>query len=269
MKDFIYLQKKSMADTTVHLTSILSEFSKIKSVCLDNFKKNIESSLQSYDGIKLKIKEENRKNSYLFNPLRDFFYIGETTHSMMLGFLLNPNETHGQGNAFLKLFLEKIGVVVYENDHWIVTAEIGRIDILLRRKHPHSVIIIENKSNNAGDQENQLYRYWLQEMFSKIHTMPKEEIYNYTLKQNRSLFQIIYLSPNEFKKPHPLSLKKPDWDWLNHETLPENLDEQDIKILYFKKEITEWLNECLAFVDIENARLKEFINQYIEVINNL
>lgn len=64
-----------------------------------------------------------------------------------------------------------------DNENWTVTAEKGRVDILLKRTHPHSVIIIENKSNYANDQENQLYRYWHQEIYKTIQEKFATQLY--------------------------------------------------------------------------------------------
>ena len=86
-------------------------------------------------------------------------------HSFLIANIINPNSEHGQGDLFLKSLLKKLDIEVYENDNWIVTAEIGRIDILIKRENPHTVIVIENKSNYAIDQENQIYRYWYQEIY--------------------------------------------------------------------------------------------------------
>ena len=59
---------------------------------------------------------------------------------------------HGQGKLFLSAFLEYIGFKKDKgNEEWIVTAEKGRVDVLLRRLNPLGAIIIENKSNWAGD----------------------------------------------------------------------------------------------------------------------
>lgn len=60
---------------------------------------------------------------------------------------------HGQGNSFLQLFLKHIGLDTQDGDEWIFTAEAGRVDVMLKRFHPSSVVIIENKSNWAGDQQ--------------------------------------------------------------------------------------------------------------------
>jgi hypothetical protein len=98
-------------------------------------------------------------------------------HSKFIGDLLDPKGQHGEGTIFLKLFLKeaKLDLKIKDEaqlaeitctvekwygkiDHTLKTG--GRIDIILEggalKDHP---IVIENKID-AGDQPNQLIRYW-------------------------------------------------------------------------------------------------------------
>jgi len=93
-------------------------------------------------------------------------------HSALIGDLINPNGSHGQGKVFLDLFIEKCSS---KKDHLDTSncsthiefnmgsmnedkTEGGRIDILVRdRNNKH--LIVENKIH-APDQENQLLRYY-------------------------------------------------------------------------------------------------------------
>ena len=118
-------------------------------------------------------KKKHFREGHNFNVFHLFkekfgFYIQETMHSRLLKFLLDAKETHGQGGLFLLKFLEILGIQSPETGTWQVTAEVGRIDVLIERKEPQSIIVIENKSNWAPDQSNQLYRYWHQAIFQKI-----------------------------------------------------------------------------------------------------
>jgi len=85
----------------------------------------------------------------------------ELSHSKIIAELLNPEGSHGKGNAFLKLFLGLAGIAEpqkFEN----ATVEIekaakdGRVDIAIAGNQ--ATIIIENKIY-AGDQDEQLARY--------------------------------------------------------------------------------------------------------------
>lgn len=236
---------------------ILNQFTLIRENALKEFTKDLQKILASSSLIKATAKEENRKTSFLFNPLF-FFNIGETMHSFLLSHLLDPEGSHGQGNLFLKLFLNKYDIDFDDSDQWTVTAETGRIDILLKRKHPKAVIIIENKSNYAVDQDCQLYRYWFKEMF-----LPEQDA---MVLKDRKHFRIFYLSPDINKIPEPYSLKKPeDESYKAFPSLPDKLDESDIEKIFFGQDIVEWLNDCLKEIENENHRLREYITQYIEI----
>ena len=90
-----------------------------------------------------------------------------TTHSPMLAQLLNPQGDHGQGAAFLRLFLSRFVITGFNADTAKVEMEYhvgevtedsgGRIDILIR-DGKGGMILIENKIY-AGDQPNQMARY--------------------------------------------------------------------------------------------------------------
>ncbi|MDB6019689.1 MAG: hypothetical protein JWR19_4178 [Pedosphaera sp.] len=89
------------------------------------------------------------------------------THSPILGDLLNPKGSHGQGDTFLRLFINQLDVKDFdpasarlELEYHIGTVTDksgGRIDIVILDGNGHA-IFIENKIY-AGDQEKQLQRY--------------------------------------------------------------------------------------------------------------
>jgi hypothetical protein len=99
----------------------------------------------------------------------------ELRHSDFLAFLLNPAGKHGQGDYFLKRFLQivvlnagveaqhDIPISPVELDVWSmentqVFRELYRIDVLLVDETHHFAAIIENKIG-AGEHTNQLARY--------------------------------------------------------------------------------------------------------------
>ena len=146
------------------------------------------------------VKEERqnnvRKGKYInvFTLWNHFSGLTEPIHSRILHFFLSSDSMHGQGYLFLALFLKRIGIDIQECDEWVTTAEIGRVDVMLKRFHPRSVIIIENKSNWAGDQPNQLYRYW----FENIHR--SEEDCHSDFYDSHPEYKIVYLVPNKDKQ---------------------------------------------------------------------
>ena len=108
-------------------------------------------------------KEESLKRGERFNM---FATLGvahyEVTHSAIIASFLDPKESHGQGDKFLKLFLSIIGDeteldTANSNVYTESSNEDGRIDILIEDNNKKA-IIIENKIY-AGDQNEQLKRY--------------------------------------------------------------------------------------------------------------
>lgn len=198
-------------------------------------------------------------NFNIFNLLRNEFdfKIQETMHSKLIKFLLDSNESHGQKDIFLLEFLRLLNIESPEIGKWKVSAEQGKIDVLIERDTPHSVIIIENKSNWANDQPNQLYRYWYRAIYLKTKEVSPE-----FYKKNKHKYQIIYLAPNSYKCCNEQSLTKPQEDVYSlYRGLPNKIP-MSIKNLTFDEEIQFWLEECKNMLPKTNHRIREYISQY-------
>jgi len=115
------------------------------------------------------------KNDYSYNKNFSFFltvsdqYKKENFHSDLLKVILNPKTIQIGSPNHLQNFLEIIGLgkKAFGNELSIkkyvqVEREEHRVDLLIKYNNPKSkkAIIIENKINNAEDQENQLARYY-------------------------------------------------------------------------------------------------------------
>ena len=110
-------------------------------------------------------KEESRKRGERFNV---FEMLGvahyEVTHSKIIAGFMNPQGSHGQGDLFLRLFLQTIennDKIYLDTSNAKVYTEYGigvdgRLDIFI--ENGSHGIIIENKVY-AGDQPEQLKRY--------------------------------------------------------------------------------------------------------------
>ncbi len=112
----------------------------------------------------------------------------ENFHSDVIKLLLTPEGRHKSLYTYLDLFIHFIntngGDVKQENyRNSIVSRETGKIDVWIRDNDSKKCIIIENKINNAGDQKDQLERY-----------------YNYAIGSGYHVDCIIYLTLNENKK---------------------------------------------------------------------
>jgi hypothetical protein len=200
----------------------------------------------------------NQNAGHLFNPLH-FFPIGEIKHSELLGYLLKPNAGHGQGCRLLNSFLERLGVPSPGEGQWIATIETGRIDIMLRRSNPRSIIVIENKSHSAVDQQHQLYRYWHHHIYCRYPEL------NYSDPGTHRAFQIIYLPGSPGKVPESHSTLRPLYLSQNpHAALPITP-----KLLSFRKEIADWLEETAKEVPDQNLRLRTYLEFYRELCQTL
>lgn len=166
----------------------------------------------------------------------------EVMHSQFIVELLNPNGTHGQGSIYLALFLQQIGLKNnYQELNCAKTItekhigeinkdcqEGGRIDIFI--EHSYKNIIIENKIY-AGDQYNQLYRYY---------------------QFDNNAF-ILYLTL--------------DGSAPSNESLGE-LSIDKIMCISFKKDIINWLNACIE-KSTSLPIIRETLIQYRNLIRKL
>jgi hypothetical protein len=124
-----------------------------------------------------------------------------------------------------------------EREKWIITIEKKRFDVRIRNRNNSKIIIVENKSDDAADGPNQLYRYWYDGIFKPQSILP-QSIQKYG--------KIIYLSPGNWKKPDTQTLTRPD----NFEdTLPEIIPEGIMKIVFYSDEIAIWLSACMDCID--------------------
>lgn len=166
------------------------------------------------------------------------------THSAFLAELLNSKGSHGQGSAYLKLFLQRLDMTpdVFTADgssarveHYIGPVDLvnglgGQIDILLTDEPHKRHIVIENKIY-AGDQEQQLVRY---SRFDKTATLLYLTLYGH--------------------KPDPKAIK--------------GLSDNCFKSVSYKEHILGWLNDCHK-ASISLPIIRETIAQYIFLIRKL
>ena len=207
-------------------------------------------------------KANNLEYAFEFNPLIHFYNIGENKLSEMLSFFLNPNQKHGQGDIFLKSFIE---LDLFNNEEFSLKQKIGnfnkvkierekqtgeqrRLDICLEFNGQFA-IGIENKIW-ANDQYKQLYDYnkWLNEKYSG----------NYIL---------VYLTPYGHS-PSEESIKKDDFVKLQKEKKIFLLDhanqfQQLINIWEQKSKADKVLNFFKDFQQLFNHKFKGniFMNQ--------
>jgi PD-(D/E)XK nuclease superfamily len=212
----------------------------------------LSGCLEAWISAKEKLDCENKNHGTGFNPL-SLIPINEKTHSKILGDLLKPHGTHGQGALFLNAFLSHLGVPNPEQGSWHVSVEEARVDVMLWRRDPASVILIENKAKGAVDQDNQLYRYW----HENIYTWKPELNYQEADVQNN--FKLIYMPADDNKCPSDQSLSRPDY-------LAEINTKYSKVPLKFERCTFGQIGEIFRLLSIptSNERLRAFLDFYIE-----
>lgn len=193
--------------------------------------------------------ERNRKgeNYNLFSILSIERY--ELKHSALIANLLDPEGSHGCGDAFLRAFFEialKGTAYPFESsspdsctEHYtgpIAGDTGGRIDILV--KSSQYGLIIENKIY-AGDQDKQLIRY---------DNYGKKD-----LKVDRYLLVYLTLFGNEASEGS---------------TAKGSAKEVDYLCLSYAEDILRWLEQC-ARLAYDKPLVRESLNQYIRTIKQL
>ncbi len=179
-------------------------------------------------------------------------------HSAFIAELLNPYGNHGLGEKFLKIFIDEISNksvgddskrgfifdtlsiknVIVEKDIGPIKGDHGgRIDICIEDNNG-CYVIIENKIY-AGDQDNQMKRYW-----------------NYAqekCKSDKNRYRLVYLTLDGHE-PSEGSLC--------------GLKSDDYICLSYKYDIISWLNQCVG-LSVRHPLVRETIIQYIETLKQL
>lgn len=167
------------------------------------------------------------------------------THSAFIGELLNPNGLHSQKSIYLEQFLDLFQIENFDYSNAILEIEKsvgyisddkkdgGNIDIIITDKN-NNAIIIENKIY-AGDQENQLLRY-----------------YNYAKKNCKSV-NLYYLTLDG-KEPSKFSTN--------------DLDKSQYKCVSYANDIKNWLEKCKE-KSVNQPIIRETLTQYINLIKEL
>ncbi|MBR2163369.1 MAG: PD-(D/E)XK nuclease family protein [Campylobacter sp.] len=175
----------------------------------------------------------------------------EVKHSKFIASLLDPKGLHYQGDLFLNKFIEVCGIDDFGLDtlNSQVYREYKNIDIYITDGNKH--IIIENKIWDASDQDKQIYRY--------IETIKNK---NSSLDNDRIL--VLYLTPNDGKKPSQKSLN-------GFEIKDGFLEKGNDKIPYkhiICNDILKWLNKVK--IEIVNLTdLNVLISQYEKAVKKL
>lgn len=168
----------------------------------------IETFLSENNRLHKDYLERNKNRAEIgFNvfTLSSDLYYRENFHSDIIKSFLNPFEKHNEGNKYLHTFIALLNKVnnqnvIKEDDfkdsiverekHFVIDGKNRYVDILITNENSRKAIIIENKINNAVDQEKQLPDY--------VKSLKNE---------NYKVVAVVYLTLNSSKRPD-----KNDWN---------------------------------------------------------
>ena len=208
--------------------------------------------------------DENKIHAFDYNV---FYIIGRSksnpegysryetiTHSPFLADLLNSNSFHGQQDLFYRNFIGSIRnlpeakktyfLKVAYNDYWVKKEE-NHIDILIRsfKQGNQFAIIIENKINNAGDQEKQLEHYY-------------EEVQKRCDLSNNQIL-VIYLTPDG-RQPTDYSIKI---------DMQKRLINDNVLFCLSIMDIVNWIEQCK--LNVKSSKVQVILEQYLLTLKNL
>lgn len=198
------------------------------------------------------IANEKREQFNIFTTLLDPYNTEVELHSRFMSSLLDPKGNHRMGTTSIEILLEELGSempitpnieVIPNNEKW---TEHKEIDILIIDRVAKNALIIENKINardSNHDDRGQLEGYYQQLMSEGI---PADNI------------EVYYLT---------LDRHEPSAESLNTNGETPELAEK-VQCIDYGTEITNWLKSLVK--EAYNAPfLRESINQYINLINNM
>jgi PD-(D/E)XK nuclease superfamily len=216
----------------------------------------IVAMLPSLDAMKRQLDRETGRRFCAFN----IFNTDEPATSRVLAFLFNPKETHGQGDLFLRLFVERFvpewkDVFRYDEAKPASTGQ--KIDATL--SDGTHWLGIENKVFNAHEQSGQVDRY-LCALKARAHS------------EN---YRLIYLSP-EGALPSTFSFtdagkikykgKLVGGAWVQNAASENGQPVRSITTP-MRADILDWLGDCRKECRPENIRW--FLQQFMMYVYSL
>ena len=235
---------KDLIKVTCNLYSSMNNYNKEVINLISNLEKE---NIKRYEDI---LEKQGAKlNFNIFDIITDKWK-RENLHSEILKFLLENYE------EFFDNFLDFIKIKNKEEySNAEITNEEAKIDILI--KSENKAIIVENKINEAPDQNEQLARY-----YKKVKYEYKKEVE-----------KIIYIVPSENKNPNEQTFGK-------DEKIKKEINDRFIKIKGFdgsendlvscleksRDKLKVNLEKTKNNLDSENFHKLFFINHYIEIL---
>jgi hypothetical protein len=178
-----------------------------------------------------------------------FFHSRETIVSQIIGYLLRPTAEHGQGQLFLKAFMEALdlkcesarSVTIQVEPPCYTLSSRRRMDILIRfvTNGAENILAIESKSHFAGDQDAQVRDYLAHLRKAYPHA---------------SLCRLCYL--NNGNAPDEKSITNIEWD--------SAVSDGRCKACNFQEVMSKWLATCCR--RLESPKIRIFLGDFAAFI---
>lgn len=248
-----------MRQNLQHIESVVSRFKSFQAGAHTQHShaamEKINSVLEKYKKLEPQLRELDLYEAGHFNlfEIMKINYYEVLVHTPVLCNLLDPKGSHAQGDLFYQRFIETVfdredaaRFTSYDKNRVKVQDELftrfGQIDIFVQHNsttNPY-LWIIENKIF-AGDQENQLFRYY--EYAKSIQGFDDRNI------------RVLYLKPFE-GNPSAHSIDSKSLEVLSGSGV--------FKIISYEKHILPWLQSCLE--EIKAPVVKYTVLQYIHTL---
>ena len=194
--------------------------------------RRMRALLRDFKPLLDRLKDQRRQTASRFNVTEAFGVTrDELVHSQFIAYLLNPTERHDQGDVFLSLFLQCLGLVFSPASTRGASVrtefplgDYGRVDIHIRLANGQ-IILLENKVDELeGPCQLGRYQKWL-----KRQSAPPE-----------FLHYLVFLTPDSRR---PVSTCTPE----------------EVTCLSYSK-LADWLSSSLQ--EIEAQRLRIILEHY-------
>jgi hypothetical protein len=185
-------------------------------------------------------------------------YHKENLHSDILGFLLNPDESHQMGRTFLDLFLHYINDILnikvdftdFDDDNLekVTREKEGRMDVSIRGKT--KVIIIENKINTLSDTDQQIPTY-----IQRVKESGKE------------VLTVLYCTLTYPRQP-----ERKKWETFPDQSIIDEIDNRGLirLVSFYDRTDTDlssgWIDKC---IQVSKDDIKIFLEHYQKTLKSL
>ncbi len=224
--------------------------------------KKMEKLHEMFESINvLKIVYDRERERKRFNVFTALYKDNEEVrlHSRFISYLLSPKSGHGMNDVFLEIFIREILKINEEefdiNGCEVIPNEFNKkeedeIDILIKNIKKKEVIIIENKldaKDSFHPHKGEGYKGQLERYFNETkdkNCYMESKIFVFFLTQHR----------------------QPDDNSIG---ILKNNFENWKGAIFYGNQIREWLEKCINKIPSEKLLVKEFIQQYLNLINKM